>query len=265
MGREIVDDQETGWAVRAFARLLFVFVLIINAAPPQSDTAVESIDAARAAFANGHFAEAARIAETTATSRGFAIAAESLTIYAHFIAPSGEKEGLLQRSTEMARRAVRADPGNPDAHLQLARAIGRRAQLVGSVKAANRGYPEQIREATETALRLKPDLAAGHLGLGLWHAEIVGAVGPLLARLTYRANAKDAISSFQQAMKLAPESKAVYLEFAMGLLALNEKKYRDEVRNLLRRAIEIPAGNAYDHLLEIKAAEQLAILDSSGG
>ena len=252
------------WTIRAFNRLLFVCFLMTNAVLPHGGSVAEPINAAMAAFAKGQFVDAARIAETASTSRGFALAAESLTIHAHFLAASGEKEVLLQRSTEMAQRAIRADPDNPDAHLQLARAIGRRAQLVGSIEASNRGYAEQIRDATEMALRLKPDMAAAHLSYGLWHAEIVGAVGPLLARLTYRANAKDAISSFQRAIKLAPKAKAVYLESAIGLLTLNEKKYGGQAQKLLKRTIEIPAGDAYDRLLERRAVEYIATLDSNG-
>ncbi len=259
-----MEDQGAKRTVRAFIRILFVCFLMTNAASLDSSWAAEPIESARVAFAKGNFVDAARIAETAATSQGLALAAESLTIHAHFNASNAEKEVLLQRSAELAQRAVRADPDNADAHLQLARAIGRRAQVVGSIKAANRGYAEQIREATETALRLDPDMAAGYLSRGLWHAEIVGAVGPLLARLTYRANAKDAISSIERAMKLAPNAKAVYLESAVGLLALNESKYRNKARDLLKRAIEIPVGDAYDHLIERTAAEHLAALDASG-
>ncbi len=258
-----MDAQGAKWTVRALTRLLVVSLLMTNAASLDSSWAAEPIDAARVAFAKGHFIDAARIAETAETSRGFALAAESLTIHAHFIASNGEKEATLQRSAELARRAIHADPDNADAHLQFARAIGRRAQIVGSIKAANRGYAEQIREATETALRLDPDMAAGHLSRGLWHAEIVGAVGPLLARLTYRANAKDAISSFERAIELAPDAKAAYLEYAIGLLALNERKYRNKARNLLKRTIGIPADDAYDRLLERRAAEHLAALDAT--
>ena len=264
-GNELAVDQGAKWTVRALVRLLLVCLMTIHAVPFDNVSAAEPIDAARSAYAKGHFIDAAKIAETVETTRGFALAAESLTIHAHFIASKGEKEALLQRAAELARRAIRADPNNAVAHLQLARAIGRRAQVVGSLEAANRGYAEQIRDATQTALRLDPDMAAAHLSLGLWHAEIVGAVGGFLADLSYGANSKDAISYLNRALKLAPDAKAVYLECALGVLVLNERQYRDTARKLLKRAIEIPAKDAYDRLIEGRAVERLAALDAVGG
>ena len=145
---------------------------------PLADAAgAQSIDEARAAYAEGRFADAARIGETLGTSQGFALAAESLTIHAHFIAADGEKEALFERAIGLARKAVRSDSGNANAHLQLARAIGRHAQTIGSFEAANQGYAEKIREATENALRANPEMVSAHLSLGRWHAELVGTVG----------------------------------------------------------------------------------------
>ena len=233
-----------------------------HAVPSAGAAGAESIHEARAAYTEGRFVDAARIAEALGTSEGLALAAESLTIHAHFIASKDEKEALFQRAAGLARQAVRADPGNADAHLQLAHAIGRNAQAVGSLEAANRGYAGQIREATETALQLNSEMAAAHLSLGLWHAEIVGAVGSFLAYLTYGARARDALASFERALELAPDAKAASLEYATGLLALDENKYREKARRLLKRAIEVPTKDAYDRLLDKEALERLGALDA---
>jgi len=249
-------------SVHAIVRLLFGCLALTHAMPSAGVVGAEPIHEARAAYVEGRFEDAARIAETLGTSRGFALAAESLTIHAHFIASTGEKEALFQRAAEAARQAVRADPGYADAHLQLAHAIGRHAQAVGSLEAANRGYAGQIREATETALQLNSEMAAAHLSLGLWHAEIVGAVGSFLAYLSYGARARDAVASFERALELAPDSKAASLECALGLLVLDENKHRDKARRLLKRAIEIPAKDAYDRLLDNLAVERLEALDT---
>ena len=168
-------------SLRAITRLLFGCLVLTHAVPSAGVVGAGPIDEARAAYAEGRFVDATRIAEALGTSEGLALAAESLTIHAHFIASKDEKEALFQRAVGLARQAVRADPGNAEAHLQLARAIGRHAQAIGAFEAANRGYAGQIREATETALQLNSEMAAAHLSLGLWHAEIVGAVGSFLA------------------------------------------------------------------------------------
>lgn len=247
----------------AFGVLVFSCLALVS--PPSFAAGPQSIEEARAARSEGRFVEAARIAEAVGTSEGFALAAESVTIHANYIAEDDRKEALFERAIGLAEEAIRSDPDNADAHLQLARAIGRHAQTIGSFKAANRGYAEKIRDATEQALRLNPKMVSAHLSLGLWHAEVVGAVGSFMARLTYGAREKDALASLQQALELAPEAKAVPLQYALGLLVLDEDEYRDKARRLLKRAVELPAKDAYDRILHKQAVERLRSLDASGG
>ena len=236
-----------------------------GAVPPAGAAGSGSIGEARAAYAAGRFVEAVRIAEMLRTAEGYALAAESLTIHAHHIAEDGEREMLLERAIDLAGKAVDSDPDNANAHLQLARAIGRHAQAIGSFEAAGRGYAKRIREATETALRLEPGMAAAHLSLGLWNAEVVAAVGPFMARLIYGARKKNALAAFERALRLAPHAKAVALEYALGLLVLDGGDYREKAAELLRRAIRIPVEDAYDRLLQERAVERLEALESSGG
>ena len=259
-----MDSQVMQLARFAFGFFLFSSLALVVALSPNGADA-QSIDKARAAYADGRFAEAARIGEALGTSDGFALAAESLTIHANFIAGDGEKEALFEQAVALARKAIRSDPGNADAHLQLARAIGRHAQTIGSFEAANRGYAEKIREAIDNALRLDPEMASAHLSLALWHAEVVGAAGSFIARVTYGAREKDALASFERALRLAPDAKAVPLEYAVGLLILDDDEYREKARGLLKRAIEIPAKDAYDRILHKRAVERLKALDASGG
>ncbi len=223
--------------------------------------AAQSIEEAQSAYAEGRFLEAARIGESLGTSEGLALAAESLTLHTQYQAEDGDKESLFEDAVKLAREAVRADTGNTYAHVQVAHAIGRLAQTVGSFEASNRGYAEQIREAAETALRLDPDMAAAHVTLGRWHAEVVGVLGSFLARITFKAREEDAISHLNRALELAPNVKAVPLEYALGLLMLDEDKNRDRAREFLQQSIEIPAKNAYDHILHDRAIEHLKELE----
>ena len=223
-----------------------------------------TIDMAQSAYAEGRFVEAARIGEALGTTRGLALAAKSLTIQGVYNAGENERQQLFEHAVELARQAIRADSGNADAHLQLARAIGRLAQAIGSGEAMDRGYPEEIRAASENALRLDPDMAAAHVSLGRWHAGVVGAAGSFLARITYGAREKHAIASLKQALELAPDSKAVAFGYAIGLLTLDEDDYREEARDLLKRAIDIPAGDAHDRLLHERAVELLETMEADG-
>ena len=131
----------------------------------------QSIETARISYAEGRFLDAAELAASLETSEGYALAAKSLTIHSYHIAKDNEKRALFDRATLLAREAIRLDPVNPEAHLELAHAMGRQAQTLGVLKAVNEGYAENVREAIEEALRLDPEMMSAHLSLATWHAE----------------------------------------------------------------------------------------------
>lgn len=245
-------------AVCAFFYCCLVFAC---AAALSEVVCAQTIHEARVAYVQGRFMEAARIGESLGTSQGFALSAKSLSIHAHYIAKKDENKELLERALRLAKRAVLSDPGNADAHMQLARAIGRRAQTVGIREAA--GEAEKIRESTENALRIDPKLVAAHLSLGRWHSGLVGAMGSFMARTVYGARKKDGIASFEKALAIAPDEKSVPLEYALGLLALDDFGYREKARELLTRSISLPAKDAYERILHVKAVEVLDSLNES--
>ncbi len=107
-------------------------------------------------------------------------------------------------------------------------------------------------------------MASAYLSLGRWNAELVGALGPFMARILYSARKKDAVASFERALELSPDLKAAPLEYALGILALDEIKYREKARGLLMRAIKLPARDAYERLLHTQAVERLQALDTPG-
>ena len=110
----------------------YMFVLV-------GTTNAQSIEEARTEYAEGRFVEAANLAQGLATSEGYALAADSLAIYGSYIVPDSDKADLFRRATELAREAIRLDAANPEAHLQLAHAMGRRAQAIGVLEALNEG------------------------------------------------------------------------------------------------------------------------------
>ena len=80
----------------------------------------------------------------------------------------------------------------------------------------------------------------------------------------FGADEDEAIEFYERALKGAPEEKIVPLEYAIGLLDLDDDDYREQARKLLQRAIELPVKDAYDDLVHQKAVETLAALDSGG-
>ena len=224
---------------------------------PAGTACAQSIEEARAAYAEGRFVEAAEIARALGTSEGHALAADSLAIHGYYVAPEGERAGLFRRAEELAREAIRLDAANPQAHLQLAHAMGRQAQISGTLKALKEGYAGKVRDAIEEALRLDPKMAAAHVSLAAWHAGVVGA-GGFFAALLYGASEKEALAHFERALELAPQDKAVLFEYALGLLKLDAEENRAKARDLLERATGLPPEDAFERLVHRKAVERLA-------
>ena len=140
-------------------------VTLANLLLPADGAKAQSLEAARAAYADGRFFEAAELAESLGTSNGHALAA------------------------------------NPEAHFQSAHAMGRDAQIVSVMEALNNGYARKVRAAIEEALRLKPQMAGAHLSLATWNAEVVSKMGRVVANLTFRASRRAALEHYQRALE----------------------------------------------------------------
>ena len=218
----------------------------------------QSIEAARAAYADGRFAEASEVAAAVGTSEGLALAAETLAIHGFYVAGEADRQEMFQRAQAFAEEAIRLDDANPEAHLQLSHALGRYAQTLGRMQAG--GLAKPVREAMERAVALAPELGRAHLSLGSWHAE---ASRNMMARMMFGASKKKATEHFERAYALAPDDKAVQFEYAKGLLALNKRRNRDQARELFAQAAKTPARDAYESILQQQAREQLAALDGS--
>lgn len=217
----------------------------------------QSIEEARTEYAEGRFVEAADRAQGLDTSEGYALASNALAIYGYYIAPDNEKESVFRRAVELARMAIMLDAANPEAHLQLAHAMGRRAQVTGVLEALHEGYAGKVRDAIQEALRLAPDMAAAHMSFAAWHSGVISN-GGLIAALLYGASEDEALAHFERAVELAPEEKVVLLEYAFGLLSLDEEEYGGKARNLLKRATSLPQKDAHDRIIHRKAVERLA-------
>jgi tetratricopeptide (TPR) repeat protein len=86
--------------------------------------------------------------------------------------PSEDQRKTLYRNAESyARRAVAANPNDAEGHFQLARAIGRNAQTMGSRDRVK--YAAVVRDEALAALKLDPKHAGAMHVLGVWNAEVM--------------------------------------------------------------------------------------------
>ena len=219
----------------------------------------QSMEEARAAHAEGDFARASELAAAVGTSEGLAFAAETLAIHGFYVAEETDRQALFERAQAFADEAIALDDANAEAYLQRSHAMGRYAQTLGKGMKAL-GLAKTVREAMERAVALAPVLGRAHLSLASWHAE---ASRNLTGRMMTGASRKKAAEHFERAYALAPDDKAVQLEYAKGLLALNKRRNRDRARELFTEAAETPPRDAYEGILAEEARERLAALDGS--
>ena len=234
-----------------------LLALVSELAVPAS---AQTIDAARSLFAEGRFLEAARNAQLLKTSEGNALAARALTVYGFFNAEDGRQQALFKEAITLAEEAVRLGPGNPQAHIELAHAKGRYAETIGTLEAIEEGLAEQVRNAAERALALKPDLAAAHLALGTWHARVIDE-GGFMARMLYGASEEDALAHYEKALELAPGKKHPLVQYALGLLLLDDDDHHRTARGLFARAIALPSADALDRLVHKQAVDGVSAIN----
>ena len=213
---------------------------------------------ARAAFVDGRWLVAADLGEAAGAASGLALAADSLSIYAHYLAPESERAEVLRRAIELAEEAVQLQPSDPWVRFQLAHAVGRYAQSIPPMAAFREGLVGRSRQLVEDVLELDPDMVHARLQLGSWHADVVAQAGALVARLTHGARAKKALEHYERALETAGDDLVVYAEVSRGLLRLDRRRHGARAEELLRRAVDIEPRDAHERILHQRAAERLA-------
>jgi tetratricopeptide (TPR) repeat protein len=158
----------------------------------------------------------------------------------------------LKRFDHIAKRAAAAAaqlPGEANCHYFQAFALGRYSQLISITKALAQGLAGKVKESLDRTLKLAPKHAEAHLALALYHAEIVGKIGGMMASLTYGAKAATSEEHLKTAQKLTPDAPIVYLEQGNALLLLHGDRKADA------------AAAAYDKAAKLKPRDAMQALD----
>jgi tetratricopeptide (TPR) repeat protein len=179
---------------------------------------------------------------------GYVLAAKAASYYAGYQAAEKEKGSWYDRAEEAAKKAIQADPDDPEAYFELARAHGRLAQFRGILESLN--LASSVRDNLNKALKLKPDHAGAKVALALWHLELTQkGVGWL-----YGANIGQVVPLFEEAIKLEPQTIIHRVEYATALARMNRKA---EAIKQLEFALSLPARTYADQKDLERARKQL--------
>lgn len=189
---------------------------------------------------------------------GASVAVKAGGIHATYLL-DGEKAktARYEQLIALAETAVAALPAEANSHYRLAFAVGRLSQTISIAKALAQGLAGRVRQALDATLEREPKHAEAETALGLYHAEIVGKVGGMLAKLTYGASSTEAEKHLKQALKLTPASPIAWVEYGNGLLLLHGDQREDEVAEAWDKAAKLKPRDAMEALDANWAREQL--------
>ena len=228
--------------------------LPFDPAPPKS---------AEALFREGHFLEAAAIAEKHGTAESLAFAARATLMHAGYVAEGDEAVAELKRGEALARRAVAKDPDMVEGLLELVIALGYHSRQEGYMQAHMDGYGKEARRLIEKAMDLAPRMGWARAAYGGWNAEIVARGGPLLSKLAYGASRKKAIDSFEKAIAFDPDNPTIRIEYAKALIRMEPKRPDlDKIRAQLDAALSEPPKGAAERIIQAQGRELLAAVNA---
>lgn len=215
--------------------------------------------AALNAYEAGDYARAARLGEEQATAPALAFAARALVADA-ISRPDGLCVPCLEQAETLARRATARDPRLVEALLQDAIAMGLRGRAMGVEAARADGLAERVRQRLDAALALEPDNLWARASLGAWHLEITAHAGTVLAALLYDAGPGEGLRLYRKAVADAGDEAVLPYQFALALLALDEKRFAPEAERALLQAGQSPRRDALSLYIKERATGLLKAL-----
>jgi tetratricopeptide (TPR) repeat protein len=210
------------------------------------------------AFHRGDFQEA-HDSGVALKALGASVAVKAGGIHAAYLLKT-DKNKLARYAAlaDLAEEAIAALPGEANSHYRRAFALGRYSQSLSIAQALAQGIAGKVKSSLDAALALAPKHAEAHTALGLYHAEIVGKVGGMLARFTYGASATEAEKHLKEALKLTPDSPIARIEYGNAQLLLLGSKGEDAAAAAFAKAAELKPRDAMERLDAEWAKAQLA-------
>ena len=218
---------------------------------------VEALTKAWIAFHAGNFEQAAQLGLAQGIA-GYNVANKATNIYAHHLEKSGDKKlELYQEVSRRCEEQQHRSKNDSNGFYFYAYAMGRYSQGISVTEALSQGMGGKVKDALQTAIRLKPKHADAHIALGAFHAEVIDKVGAVLGGVSYGAGKDEGLRHFKTALALMPHSAVARTEFANGLVMLEGQRAMKRAEELYAEAAKCLAMDAMERLDVEVAKEEL--------
>jgi tetratricopeptide (TPR) repeat protein len=221
---------------------------------PKGDDAAGVLQDAWRAYHRGDFLQAVELGDKIGLL-GATVASKAANIYASYLEPDEKRQlQIFQDSAARCEELAKAAPDVANAHYFAAQALGRYSQGISVLTALTQGIGGRVMNALKKTIAIEPEHADAHIGLGVYHAEVINKVGSMVGGLTYGASKEAAVSHFEKALKLNPDSAIARIEYANGLVMLFGKGKLDAATKLYRQAAKSAPADAMERL-DVEAAK----------
>lgn len=228
--------------------LLPAFALALALAAPAHAGAEDS-------FREGRWTEATREGRAEATVESLIYAGRAgLWLAGYETRDKNRAEALIAAAEKDFDAALVKAPGNMDALLQKAAAIGYRAKLAKSP-----GLAKDCRDRF-TAIRDKqPGNPLAWSAVASWHGGAVASLGGFMASAVLGAKASEFEAGYARVFRLAPRNPAYRTLYAIGLLDLTPKNAA-KAATALKGIETLPAEDAFERALRNQGVQLAAAL-----
>jgi hypothetical protein len=231
----------------SLAAPVFTALWLLLASPGQA-TAID-------AFRAGNWAAVVRDGRAENTVDGLILAGRATLSIAGYQTDDKERALALIAAAEADfDKALARAPGNVEAQLQKAVAIGYRAQLTRGI-----GLAKDTRRRFEAIRAAHPENSLVWGALGGWHGGSIAAVGSFLAGTALGAKKSEMERCYAQALKLAPGLPSTRTFFAITLLDLDDGNAA-RAAAVLKGIEGLPASDGFEALLKRQGMELAAAL-----